>query len=224
MGAYNKNKKNTNTKKTRKQLKSVPSSPAVAVSVPGKPSQRPPARNSPPVKDSPTTKPPIDSPQAKLPPGPSSPPVTSEPPITKVVRIDTTGKKTSFKDLPPDERRKKLLTTKPELVLPPIQFITDQDEFSVVNMDSFMQALEFALQGKVILVEGHTDDLGSDAYNLKLSMKRVEKIRQLLIEGGASDNSISVIGFGESQPVVPNTSPENRAKNRRIEFKVFDGN
>jgi outer membrane protein OmpA-like peptidoglycan-associated protein len=120
-----------------------------------------------------------------------------------------------------EERRDTLQKTPPTIVLPPIQFVSDQDEFSVVNMDSFMQAMEYAQQGKVVLIEGHTDDLGSNDYNLKLSMKRAEKIRQLLLSGDVSDELISVIGYGEEQPVVPNTSTENRAVNRRIEFKIF---
>ena len=119
------------------------------------------------------------------------------------------------------ERRDTLQHLEPAIVLEPIQFISDQDEFSVVNMDSFMKAMEYAQQGKVVFVEGHTDDLGSDKYNLDLSMKRAEKIRELLLSGGISDELISVIGYGESQPLVPNTSTENRAVNRRIEFKIF---
>lgn len=128
----------------------------------------------------------------------------------------------ALKNMTLQERRDTLARTEPNIVLPPIQFISDQDEFSVVNMDSFMKALEYAQQGNVVLVEGHTDDLGREAYNLDLSMKRAEKIRQLLLSGGVSDELISMIGYGESQPKVPNTSEENRAINRRIEFKIFE--
>lgn len=128
----------------------------------------------------------------------------------------------ALKNMTLQERRDTLSRTEPSIVLPPIQFISDQDEFSVVNMDSFMKALEYAQQGNVVLVEGHTDDLGREAYNLDLSMKRAEKIRQLLLSGGVSDELISMIGYGESQPKVPNTSDENRAINRRIEFKIFE--
>ena len=119
------------------------------------------------------------------------------------------------------ERRDTLQQMEPELELEPIQFISNQDEFSVVNMDSFMKAMEYAQQGKIVLVEGHTDDIGRDSYNLTLSMKRAEKIRELLLSGGISDELISVIGYGESKPLVPNNSDKNRAINRRIEFKIF---
>jgi outer membrane protein OmpA-like peptidoglycan-associated protein len=122
----------------------------------------------------------------------------------------------------PEQRKVAVRDLPPTRELSPIRFISDQDEFSVVNMDSFMEALELINQGKIVLVEGHTDDLGSDDYNLKLSMKRVEKIRQLMLDAGADDNFISVIGYGEKKPIVPNNSKENREINRRIEFKVFE--
>jgi outer membrane protein OmpA-like peptidoglycan-associated protein len=127
----------------------------------------------------------------------------------------------ALKNMTEQQRRDTLSRTTPDEVLPPIQFISDQDEFSVVNMDSFMKAMEYAQQGKVVLIEGHTDDLGRAQYNLDLSMKRSEKIREILLSGGVADELISVIGYGESQPKVPNTNDENRAINRRIEFKIF---
>lgn len=185
-----------------------------------------------PASTPPATKPPVSKPG----PGNRSLPDNNKvPPIAKVAPKEPKNADTVLlakKDLPKltrealkrmtiEERRDTLEKTTPTIVLPPIQFISDQDEFSVVNMDSFMQAMEYAQQGKVVLIEGHTDDLGSEIYNLKLSMKRAEKIRQLLLSGDVSDELISVIGYGEGQPVVPNTSDENRAINRRIEFKIF---
>ena len=105
--------------------------------------------------------------------------------------------------------------------LPAINFISNQDELAVANMDSFMEAAEFAKSGYMVLIEGHTDDRGADDYNMKLSMKRVEKIKQLMVQLGVPEDNISVVGNGERTPLVPNTSDENRLKNRRIEFKIF---
>jgi outer membrane protein OmpA-like peptidoglycan-associated protein len=107
------------------------------------------------------------------------------------------------------------------LPLPSINFVYNQNELAVANMESFMEAVEFANNGFLVLIEGHTDDKGSDEYNLKLSMKRVERIKQLMVDMGVSDDNISVVGHGERQPLVPNDSDANRLKNRRIEFKVF---
>ena len=89
------------------------------------------------------------------------------------------------------------------------------------NLNNLAETLQ-KYEDTKILVEGHTDDLGSSAYNLNLSIKRVEKIRQLMLQAGADDALISLKGYGEEKPIVPNTSEENREINRRIEFKIFD--
>ncbi len=68
---------------------------------------------------------------------------------------------------------------------------------------------------------GHTDDVGSDADNLELSRKRAKAVYDYLVNAGTPAAKLSYKGYGEGKPVVPNTSDENRAKNRRIEFKVL---
>lgn len=105
--------------------------------------------------------------------------------------------------------------------LAPLYFTFDQDEFSVVDMDPFLIAVEYALQGKTILIEGHTDDRGSDEYNVKLSLKRVQKIKQLMHEMGVPDERISVIGYGEEIAKHANISTTGRQMNRRVDFKAF---
>ena len=105
--------------------------------------------------------------------------------------------------------------------LPAITFISNQDALAVTNMDSFLEAAELAKNGYMILIEGHTDDRGDDDYNMKLSMKRVAKIKQLMVEEGVPEDNISVVGNGERSPLVPNTTDANRLQNRRIEFKIF---
>ena len=105
--------------------------------------------------------------------------------------------------------------------LAPLYFTFDQDEFSVVDMDPFLIAVEYALQGKTILIEGHTDNRGADDYNLKLSLKRVEKIKQLMHEMGVPDDRISVMGYGEEISKHANISADGRQLNRRVDFKAF---
>lgn len=70
-----------------------------------------------------------------------------------------------------------------------------------------------------IFVEGHTDDLGGEAYNQKLSQFRAEAVRNYLVSKGISPSRIQAIGKGQLEPVIPNTSDENRAMNRRVVFK-----
>ena len=84
------------------------------------------------------------------------------------------------------------------------------------------------LKVKEILIEGHTDSKGSDAYNLGLSQRRADAVKTWLIEqGGLSpDTNILTKGYGETKPVAPNTkpngadNPEGRAKNRRVEIYI----
>jgi outer membrane protein OmpA-like peptidoglycan-associated protein len=71
-----------------------------------------------------------------------------------------------------------------------------------------------------IVVNGHTDDVGSDAYNQKLSEKRAEAVRDYLIKAGLRADILSVNGYGKSLPLVPGTSEEARAKNRRVELGI----
>lgn len=105
--------------------------------------------------------------------------------------------------------------------LDPLYFTFDDSEFAVVDMEPFLIAVEYALQGRVILIEGHTDSQGQDDYNVKLSIQRVEKIRQLMHDMGVPDERISVVGYGEEIAEHNNESEEGRKKNRRVDFTVF---
>ncbi|MBF0626085.1 MAG: OmpA family protein [Magnetococcales bacterium] len=68
-----------------------------------------------------------------------------------------------------------------------------------------------------IEIQGHTDTVGSAAYNLKLSQKRAEAVRKALVDKGLSAKNLSSKGYGYSVPVAPNATPEGRAENRRVE-------
>ena len=72
-----------------------------------------------------------------------------------------------------------------------------------------------------IELSAHTDDIGSDAYNFKLSDQRAAAVAEYLITKGIAKRRIISKGYGKTQPLVPNNSDENRAKNRRVELKVI---
>ena len=72
-----------------------------------------------------------------------------------------------------------------------------------------------------ILVEGHTDDTGSDAYNMQLSQKRAEAVSGYLESKGVNANRFTVKWYGETQPKYPNDNEANRALNRRVELAII---
>jgi len=73
---------------------------------------------------------------------------------------------------------------------------------------------------EVIIAIGHTDAVGSDDYNLKLSMRRSNAVKAYLVSKGVDKTRIYTEGKGESQPVADNKTKEGRAKNRRVEIEV----
>ena len=73
-----------------------------------------------------------------------------------------------------------------------------------------------------ISVNGHTDDVGTDAYNLKLSERRAQAVRDYLVQAGLSADIFTVEGHGKSLPLVKSTSEAARAKNRRVELGIVN--
>ena len=73
---------------------------------------------------------------------------------------------------------------------------------------------------EVIIAVGHTDSVGSDAYNQKLSVRRAEAVKSYLVSKGIEKNRLYTEGKGEKQPVADNKTKEGRAKNRRVEIEV----
>lgn len=73
---------------------------------------------------------------------------------------------------------------------------------------------------EVIIAVGHTDSIGSDAYNQRLSVRRAEAVKAFLVSKGIERNRVYTEGKGEKQPVADNRTKEGRAKNRRVEIEV----
>ena len=101
----------------------------------------------------------------------------------------------------------------------PITFYFDFDK-SVIKKEeeeklNYLLNLVKTFEGS-IRIEGHTDSKGKDAYNLKLSAKRSQKVYSYLVNFGISKDSITRVNFGESMPVADNQTKEGRALNRRV--------
>jgi len=73
---------------------------------------------------------------------------------------------------------------------------------------------------EVIIAVGHTDSVGSDAYNQKLSVKRSDAVKAYLVSKGIEKNRVYTEGKGEKQPVADNKTSAGRSKNRRVEIEV----
>jgi outer membrane protein OmpA-like peptidoglycan-associated protein len=83
-------------------------------------------------------------------------------------------------------------------------------------------AKDFIKNGDYILeIAGHTDSIGTDTYNQKLSEQRANSAKKALVESGVKPKNIIVIGEGELKPMADNNTSEGRALNRRIEMKLI---
>ncbi|MFN7954506.1 MAG: OmpA family protein [bacterium] len=79
---------------------------------------------------------------------------------------------------------------------------------------------QIAADPKMMLIaEGNTDSVGSDAANQKLSIDRAKAVKMELVAAGIDPSRIEIVGFGESRPIATNSTPEGRAQNRRVDLR-----
>ena len=84
------------------------------------------------------------------------------------------------------------------------------------KLDELMEDLKKS-PNSVVYVEGHTDNMGSEEYNNKLSLERARAVKNALIEKGVSEEQIRVKGAGFKKPIASNETKEGRAQNRRVD-------
>lgn len=94
------------------------------------------------------------------------------------------------------------------------------DDKSFAILESIVDIVK-RCPGMVIEVGGHTDDIGSDAANQRLSEARAQSVARYLADKGIASERFRTKGYGESKPVAPNDTTEGRGRNRRIEFSVL---
>jgi len=88
------------------------------------------------------------------------------------------------------------------------------------QLDKVAEALQSQGEGKKIVVEGHTDSQGKDAFNQQLSQRRAEAVRSYLVSRGIPSDMITAVGKGEVEPIADNKTAEGRANNRRVEIEI----
>jgi len=100
-----------------------------------------------------------------------------------------------------------------------IEFDTDKAIVKDKYYDEIKKVADFMKEfpGTSAVIEGHTDNVGKEAYNQKLSEKRANSVRQYLIDKfGVDASRVSAVGYGMSKPIAGNDTNEGRQKNRRV--------
>jgi outer membrane protein OmpA-like peptidoglycan-associated protein len=87
------------------------------------------------------------------------------------------------------------------------------------NLTKFAETLK-QYPNTEILVAGHTDNVGTELYNMKLSEQRAKAVANVLKSSSVSGNRLTVLGYGEKNPVADNISESGREQNRRVEFAI----
>ncbi|MEZ2338477.1 OmpA family protein [Mucilaginibacter sp. RCC_168] len=103
-----------------------------------------------------------------------------------------------------------------------ILFDTDKSDVKPAAQAN-LQKLATSLQNNPntnILIVGHTDNTGSDSYNMNLSVKRAESVKSYIVANNVSSSRLTTSGKGESEPIADNTTVEGRAQNRRVEIVI----
>lgn len=93
-------------------------------------------------------------------------------------------------------------------------------EETMDNLDEFAETIQ-QYEDTEILIEGHTDAKGPEDYNEELSVDRAQSVADFLTSQGVSEDRLVIRGYGESQPVATNETPEGRQQNRRVEIAIY---
>ncbi len=105
-----------------------------------------------------------------------------------------------------------------------VLFDFDKSTLTKADLKELQKAVAFVKKypGAKIRLDGYTDSIGTDAYNIKLSERRAAAVKDYLIKEAAVDSSkITAVGHGEADPVADNKTSKGRAKNRRVEISIL---
>jgi len=110
-----------------------------------------------------------------------------------------------------------------KVVLNNIFFDTNKFDIKPDSKPELQKLVDFLTLNPTIQIEisGHTDNVGNNQANQTLSENRAKAVYQYLVAGSINPQRLIYKGYGDTQPIVPNTSDDNRSKNRRTEFKII---
>lgn len=172
----------------------------------------PPPPPPPPVekKEVPPPPPPPEVKEETPPPPPPPPPVEEKKEVPPPPPPPAAEEK---KEVPPLPKR---------VVLSDVLFDFDKSTLKPTAYPILKEVVDYlkANPSVKLSIEGHTDSIGSKAYNQALSLRRVRSVKKYLVSHEIEEGRLSVEGFGESHPVASNKTKEGRRLNRRVEFKA----
>jgi len=131
-------------------------------------------------------------------------------------------------DSRPDDKKKVVVVVKRQKIeiMEKVYFAFDGDRIlprSYPLLDNVAEVINNHEEIPLIVVEGHTDSVGDDGYNLDLSARRARSVATYLIAAGVDPTRLKSRGYGEEQPIDSNDTEDGRARNRRVEFKIVEG-
>jgi OmpA-OmpF porin, OOP family len=166
---------------------------------------------------------------AKLPGGDYAMEVTAQNYLSKQKQISVTAGQVQSVDVVVHKKpaTSHVALTKTEIAIKgTIHFGTNNAEIKPDGeqlLDEVVDVMVKNPQLRKIRVEGHTDNRGNPELNLALSKARAAAVVQYLVKQGIDPSRLESEGYGATQPLVPNLTPANRAKNRRVTFRILDG-
>jgi outer membrane protein OmpA-like peptidoglycan-associated protein len=142
--------------------------------------------------------------------------------ICKALQADEEAPPAPPAPMPPRERGEAPPPMSEKIVLRGVNFDFDKSNIrpdAAVILDEAVRILGTG-GGSSVIIEGHTDWIGTDAYNQGLSERRANSVMEYLADHGVAASRLSTAGFGESRPIASNQTREGRALNRRVELHV----
>jgi outer membrane protein OmpA-like peptidoglycan-associated protein len=112
------------------------------------------------------------------------------------------------------------------VLLDMVRFETNSDRIEMSSLSILDEVAETILRNptyRLVEIQGHTDDQGTDTYNLELSLRRADAVQTYLVSVGVPSGRLVARGYGKKEPLIPGDSDEARRANRRVEFMVTRG-
>jgi len=109
-------------------------------------------------------------------------------------------------------------------IIPNLFFEFAQSSLLPESYPELHRLLEYLIKNETVKIEisGHTDNQGSETYNLKLSLERAKTVFRYLVDNGIDSHRLSFKGYGKERPIAPNDTEDNRARNRRTEILILE--